>query len=174
MTYETEYAVKVKRARWGMSGFKSVELWTDLPCWFQSTAEVSNVLSPEFMQRQEQLVSTMIMIETVMLGKGRDNKASALCRDYNHFDKNVLLPSGTFKLCRGGACSWPTSGVQAWSGRSSLLSSAERSVLWLSCCSPLTCPSSAWSIQGSQPCDSTCSVLDVAIAAGCCSSGTPG
>lgn len=62
---------------WGMSGFRSVELQTDVPCWFQSTAEVSNVLSPEFMQRQEQLVSTMIMIETVKR-QGQQNNCFVL------------------------------------------------------------------------------------------------
>jgi len=41
---------------------------TDLPCWFQSVAQVHDVLSPEFMQRQEKLVSAMT--KTVMLASG--------------------------------------------------------------------------------------------------------
>lgn len=50
-------------------GFTSVEFQTDLPRWLQSAAQVNNVLSPEFMQRQEQLVPTVMMINTVMLGR---------------------------------------------------------------------------------------------------------
>lgn len=38
----------------------------DLPCWFQSPAQVDDVLSPEFMQRKEKLVSAVRKTKTVM------------------------------------------------------------------------------------------------------------
>lgn len=33
------------------------EGFTSLPCWFQAAAQVGDVLPPEFMQREEKLVS---------------------------------------------------------------------------------------------------------------------
>ncbi len=66
-----------------MSRFTSVEVQTDLPCWFQTTAQVNNVLSPEFMERQEELVSTIIMIKTVILEREEgleNNWVNGKCR----------------------------------------------------------------------------------------------
>ncbi len=52
--------------------FTGVEFQTVEPVWFQSVAEVSDVLSPELMQRQEQVVSTIKMEEKTVTLMRRD------------------------------------------------------------------------------------------------------